>query len=302
MGSRLREHVRQPGSIEVANRHLWLPESHRLLQRSAALGPLSAAQYRAWLDSLDPNVASAGRRVEPDRRNWGLKGVACLLKAGRECISSAKVFWDMIASLERAGYRAGTNLFGVPFDWRFDPTENRLCADLARALHHVSNTTRGGKAYVVAHSLGNLQILYCMQKVFSVETTSRIRSLVSIAAPWSGAPKSMRVLFSGDEMVSQYIISDADTRDFARTMSAAYMLVPDERVWGNHTILSLTGGDAQLGVSPLPRDGGRAAYAGASDAGGGGGTRGGGLEALLGAEHYRARRADMRSLFSKIDD
>ena len=178
MGSRLREHVRKPGSIEVENRHLWLPESHRLVQRSAALGPLSAAQYRAWVESLDPKATPAGRRIEPDRRNWGLKGVACLLKAGRECVSSAKVYWDMIASLERAGYRAGTNLYGVPFDWRFDPTENHLCADLARVLHHITNTTRWNKAYVVAHSLGNVQVLYCIQRVFGLETNSKSAPLL----------------------------------------------------------------------------------------------------------------------------
>ena len=204
MGSRLREHVLTPGKAEVTTNHLWLPESHRLLQRSAALGPLSWAQYKAWVASLDPAGAAAGRRVEPDRRKWGLKGVACLLKTGRECVASAKVFWDMIASLERAGYRAGTNLYGVPFDWRFDPTENALCHDLQRTLHHVANTTRWRKAWVVAHSLGNVQILYCMQRVFDMATISRIKALVSIAAPWAGAPKSMRVLFSGDEMVSQY--------------------------------------------------------------------------------------------------
>ena len=216
MGSRLREHVRGVGRIDTKNNHLWLPESHRLAQRSAAFGPLSYAGYQAWLQSLDPSVASPGRRIEPDRRNWGLKGVACLLKTGRECVATAKVFWDQIATLERAGYRAGHNLYGVPFDWRYHPSENHLCADLARTLHHITNSTRWDKAYLVAHSLGNIQILYCMQRVFGVETTSKIKALVSIAAPYAGAPKSLRVLFSGDEMVSKMIMTDADTRDFAR--------------------------------------------------------------------------------------
>ena len=243
----------------------------------------------------------------------------------------------MIASLERAGYRAGHNLYGVPFDWRYDPTENHLCGDLAHMLHHVSNTTRWSKAYVVAHSLGNVQILYCMQRVFGVETTSKIRSLVSIAAPyrragslnlacplpltihqrlltfavashaprsWTGSPKALRVLFSGDEMVSQYIISDADTRDFARQMSAAYMLLPDERVWGNHTVLSLVGGDAQLGVTTLPRYGGvsTSTLTGGSvgSAEGSDGTASTLNQYLAGAENYRATRADLRALFSKV--
>jgi len=49
----------------------------------------------------------------------------------------------------------------------------------------------------------------------------------------------VRVLFSGAEMVSRLIISDAETRDFARQMPAAYMLLPHERIFGNDTVLSL---------------------------------------------------------------
>ena len=44
---------------------------------------------------------AAGKRIEPDRTNWGLKGVACILKTGRECVGTAKVFWDMVLHLEK---------------------------------------------------------------------------------------------------------------------------------------------------------------------------------------------------------
>ena len=50
-------------------------------------------------------------------------------------------------------------------------------------------------------------------------------------------------MFSGAEMVSRFIISDAETRDFARKMLGAYMLMPDERVWGNRTLFQLLHGD-----------------------------------------------------------
>jgi hypothetical protein len=143
MGSRLREHVRETCSLTTVSRHLWLPESHRLTQRAAVMGPLSATLHNAWLRSLDPKaIPLPGTRVEPDFNNFGLKGVACLLKVGQECVATAKVFWDMIAHLERAGYRAGTNLYGVPFDWRLFPTENKLCADLARTLHLATNSSK----------------------------------------------------------------------------------------------------------------------------------------------------------------
>jgi hypothetical protein len=200
MGSRLRQHTRVAGSLETVSNHLWLPESSRLIQRSAMLGPVGALFGEArtsWFNSLNPLRAMPGSRVEPDRSNWGVKGVACILKTGRECLTNAKVFWDMIVTLEKAGYRAGRNLYGVPFDWRLPPTENKLCADLARVLHRITNTTAHRKALLVAHSLGNLQLLYCIQNVFGMETTSKIKALVSLAAPWAGAPAVTRVITSG---------------------------------------------------------------------------------------------------------
>lgn len=261
MGSRLRQHARAVGSINTVSRHIWLPESHRLLQRMAAGGAMTATAYREWTNSLNPLFRQAGVRIEPDRTNWGLKGVACILKTGRECVATAKVFWDMILQLERAGYRAGVTLYGVPYDCarevsncrprthtrfmarrpparggpiatalrtgRYPPNQNKLCADLARTLHHITNTTGARKAVLVAHSLGNLQLLYCFQKVFGVETTAKVRSLVSIAAPWAGAPQVVRVLFSGAEMVSRFIISDHETRDFARQMPSVHPLRPE---------------------------------------------------------------------------
>ena len=146
MGSRLRQHSREPGTLKTVTKHTWLPESHRLLTRSAVLGPVSSAGHSSWVNSLSSNYRRPGLRIEPDRSNWGLKGVSCILKTGNECVASAKVFWDMVQALEKAGYRAGSTLYGVPFDWRLPPTENKLCADLARVLHHVTNTTHHRKA------------------------------------------------------------------------------------------------------------------------------------------------------------
>ena len=296
MGSRLREHVRTGNSVETVTHNLWMPSSHRLVTRAAAMGPLSAAGYQEWTTTLDPKVPHPHQgRIEPDFRNWGLKGVSCLLKVGRECVASAKIFWDMIVHLERSGYRAGSNLYGVPFDWRFPPTENHLCADLARTLHHITNMTTHRKALVVSHSLGNLQIVHCMQRVFGPETTSKIRALVSIAAPYAGSPKVARVVLSGAEMVSRMIISDAETRDFSRRMGSTYMLLPDERVFGNSTILTLRGGESQNGATTLPGYGGASS---ASPLPGGVNVPGGVND---GVERIRGTRRELRALMDKIE-
>ena len=44
--------------------------------------------------------------------------------------------------------------------------------------------------------------------------------------------------------------TDAETRDIARQMAGVQMLIPDERVWGNATILQLQGA-TDLAAAPL---------------------------------------------------
>lgn len=104
MGSRLRSYSRVPGSIDTISGHVWLPESHRLLMRAVG-ATVGSASRAAWVSSLMPGEKqAAGKRIEPDRTNWGLKGVACILKTGRECVGTAKVYWDMILHLEKVRY------------------------------------------------------------------------------------------------------------------------------------------------------------------------------------------------------
>ena len=35
------------------------------------------------------------------------------------------------------------------------------------------------------------------------------------------------------------IITNAETRDFSRQLPGLYSLLPDARLWGNHTIISV---------------------------------------------------------------
>ena len=47
----------------------------------------------------------------------------------------------MVRHAGQAGYRAGKTLYGLPYDWRLAPSENKICPDLAQLVTHVTNTT-----------------------------------------------------------------------------------------------------------------------------------------------------------------
>ena len=48
---------------------------------------------------------------------------------------------SVVRHAEQAGYRAGKTLYGLPYDWRLSPSENKICPDLAQLVTHVTNTT-----------------------------------------------------------------------------------------------------------------------------------------------------------------
>eukprot|EP00965_Chrysotila_dentata_P063258 2095995-Pleurochrysis_carterae.AAC.1 len=75
-------------------------------------------------------------------------------------------------------------------------------------------------------------------------------------------------------MVSRLIISDAETRDFARQLSGAYMLLPHERLWENHTLISVREQSSSQSASS---------------------------SSSKGFEEYRGRTDELTKLFRKIE-
>ena len=58
----------------------------------------------------------------------------------------------MVRRPEQAGYRAGKTLYGLPYDWRLAPSENKICPDLAQLVTHVTNTTAHRKVEALRSS------------------------------------------------------------------------------------------------------------------------------------------------------
>jgi uncharacterized membrane protein YgcG len=228
------------GSAPPLQQRIWLPPFLRLTWASAMF---NTPEHKAWLAEL-MSYEGDGVRVEPDRGEHGLKGVACVLKMEeKKCKMEAKVFWDLIRELKRVGYKPGLNLFAVPYDWRRRPEQNTFCRELDQALQRASPASVppsasssssssssissgsgpgssssgesggangggggagwGGGAHIVAHSLGALQTLSCLNNEFGLSQLMRVKSFIAIAAPLGGSPKSLKTLFSGAEVLSR---------------------------------------------------------------------------------------------------
>jgi hypothetical protein len=72
-------------------------------------------------------------------------------------VTLATYYGELVRSLEAVGYEAGVNLRGVPYDWRFTPSElqRRGLFDAMRAL---VEDTRAKNENRTVHIIGHSQV------------------------------------------------------------------------------------------------------------------------------------------------
>ena len=67
--------------------------------------------------------------------------------------------------------------------------------ELIEETYEINNFTR---VVLIGHSMGNVNILYLLNHKTSEWKDKYIEAFISIAAPWGGAVKSLRMIASGD--------------------------------------------------------------------------------------------------------
>ena len=67
--------------------------------------------------------------------------------------------------------------------------------ELIEETYEINNFTR---VVLIGHSMGNVNILYLLNHKKPEWKDKYIEAFISIAAPWGGAVKSLRMIASGD--------------------------------------------------------------------------------------------------------
>jgi pimeloyl-ACP methyl ester carboxylesterase len=166
----------------------------------------------------------------------GLKGVDYLDYIFGFPVPLTGYFHSMIASLEAVGYKAGENLFGAPFDWRVPTTDHELTeqhfyADFKRLIEAARAKSGGRRVHVVTHSMGGPTALRFFNLQDQAWLDANVASFIPVAGPWSGSPKALRAVLSGDDFglnaLGFSLMDMGRVKQVARQAGGIIYLIPD---------------------------------------------------------------------------
>jgi hypothetical protein len=139
----------------------------------------------------------------------------------------------LIEALDGMGYQANPShysedeldVYTFAYDWRQD---NRISArQLGEAIERWSAYHPGAQAWLIGHSNGGIVSRWYIEKEGG---KGRVGKLILMGSPWDGAPKGMRLMFSGLGTLFRRRFDLFDipkrTRDMIRTFPSAYQLIP----------------------------------------------------------------------------
>lgn len=148
-------------------------------------------------------------------------------------------YGKLAQNLERNGYRRGVNLFAAPYDWRIPINANPDYMKLLGELIEKVSSENKQPAIIVGHSMGNLIANHFLSSQSDAWKHKNVQGMISIAAPWGGAPKALREVLSGDTVIGghwyQKIFGIFDRHKVAtlfRNFGSLYMMFPADKVWG----------------------------------------------------------------------
>ncbi|EGG13818.1 hypothetical protein DFA_11579 [Cavenderia fasciculata] len=169
----------------------------------------------------------------------GILGVGYLDYKFSFPIGITNVYGEMVEFFEDLGYEVGKNIRGAPFDWRLSiqELEKRGWFDKFKSLvESTYEMNKQQKVVLVAHSMGGLLSLYFLDKIATDQWKAKyIDSFIPIAVPWSGSPKALRTVLSGDNFGIGVINKDY-LKKFAQESGGVIQLIPDPIIWSKDKV------------------------------------------------------------------
>jgi len=152
---------------------------------------------------------------------------------------------SLIASLESVGFAQGQTLFGAPYDWRIPTTRYELDESgfndkFRKLILHAYSVSGNKKVNVITHSLGGLTAVEFFNTMDQQWLDTYVANFIPIAAPWSGSPKSLRTIISGDnfgiEILGINLLNIEAVMKLSRQAGGIVQLVPFPAFYSSNTV------------------------------------------------------------------
>lgn len=137
------------------------------------------------------------------------------------------IYKVLIDNFLEQGYVLKTTLFTVPYDWRLDIREQ--VGRLADKVEQARANSPNDKINIIAHSMGGLLV---KEYLANCTSTDFVDKLILIGVPQLGAPKTFKILDSGDDLGMKFFglgLNQDKIKEISQNMLGTYQLLPSLR-------------------------------------------------------------------------
>lgn len=136
----------------------------------------------------------------------------------------------LVQNLVNNGYVRDQTVRAAPYDWRVGPQEQPEYFQNLKALIEEMHEEYQRRVFLIAHSMGNLNILYFLLQQTQAWKDQYIGGFISLGAPWGGSVKPLRVLASGDNQGIP-LMSNIKLREEQRMTTTSPWMFPTSLAW-----------------------------------------------------------------------
>ena len=106
-------------------------------------------------------------------------------------------FYNMVKVLELFGYESGLNFQVIPYNFYLSYRKNEFSKSFLLNLKRLKTLT-GKKATVLAHSMGNLNVLFNLARMSQREKDELVFNYVAIGPVYLGAYEAAKTIAAGN--------------------------------------------------------------------------------------------------------
>uniref|UniRef100_A0A8B9ZA56 Lecithin-cholesterol acyltransferase n=1 Tax=Buteo japonicus TaxID=224669 RepID=A0A8B9ZA56_9AVES len=136
----------------------------------------------------------------------------------------------LVQNLVNNGYVRDQTVRAAPYDWRVGPQEQPEYFQNLKALIEEMHDEYQRGVFLIAHSMGNLNVLYFLLQQTQAWKDQYIGGFISLGAPWGGSVKPLRVLASGDNQGIP-LMSNIKLREEQRMTTTSPWMFPTSLAW-----------------------------------------------------------------------